>query len=188
MKKGSIVIAAGLLCLGSLGMAQAVPLDLTGFSVMENLTGSVTENGGTVSFVESIDDAALYFYNDTFDVASNAKTLSFDYSFALGASDYDDYLQFNINGLEQWSTAGNGNGSFAFDLTSYQGQQISLDWGLMWDSDVYAGTMATVCNIDLASESTGPGPNPVPEPATLLLFGTGLAGLLAAKRKKQKSC
>jgi hypothetical protein len=178
MKKVSIVLAAGFLCVGSIGITQAAPLDLTGFSVLESVSGSVVESGDTVSFTENFSDAALYFYNDFYDVASNATTLSFDYAFTLGASDYDDYLQFNINGGEQWSAGVNGNGSFALDLTSYQGQTISLDWALIWGGDGDAGTTATICNIDLAT-------NPVPEPATLILFGTGLAWLVGARRKKQ---
>ena len=38
----------------------------------------------------------------------------------------------------------------------------------------------------LSSPDPGPGPaNPIPEPATMLLFGSGLAGLAAARRRKK---
>ena len=147
----------------------------------ESVVGSIVESSGTVSFTENFADAALYFYNDSFAVASNVTILSFDYAFTFGEFDSGDYLQFNINGNEEWYTDVNGPGSFGIDLSSYQGQTISLDWGLIWNGDGYAGTTASVSNIDLATA-------PVPVPAPLFLLGSGLAGLLVAKRKKQKSC
>lgn len=60
-------MAAGLLSFGPVNLAQAVPLDLSGFAVLESVTGSVTESGGTVSFTENSFDLSLYSYNDSFE-------------------------------------------------------------------------------------------------------------------------
>lgn len=178
MNKKFALLAAGLLFFFGIGMAQATPLDLTGFGVLENESGSVTESSGVVFFKENSIDAALYFYNDTFDVALGATTFSFDYDFALGQLDAGDYLQFNINYVEKWFVDISGSGHFEIDMTSYQGQTVSLDWALIWGGDGYAGSTASISNIDLDS-----GGAPVPEPTTMLLLGTGFVGLLGANRK-----
>ena len=179
MKK--IILASaisGLLFWGILGQAQAIPLDLSGFGVIENQPGSVVENSGVVDFTENMVDCALYYYNDVYDVDASATTLSFDYDFTMGQFDYGDYVQFNVNYTEEWYVDATGSGHVEFDLTAYQGTTISLDWALVWSGDNDAGTIASISNIDVATA-------PVPEPATMLLFGTGIAGLIGAKRKKR---
>jgi len=179
MKKKSVVgLFCGMCTFALISSAQAVPMDLSTFSVLESEVGSVTESGGMVSFAENYSDAALYFYDDFFYVDPLATTLSFDYDFTLGQFDMDDYLQFNVNYTEEWYVDTSGTGHVEFDLTSYQGTTISIDWGLIWGGDWDATTTGSIFNIDVATA-------PVPEPATMLLFGTGTAGLIVAKRKKR---
>jgi len=173
------------------GMAQAAPLDLTGFSalILNGSPSSVVESGGTVSFTENADDVALYFYNDLFNLPANAAILSFDYTFALGEFDSLDYLQFNVNGAEQKRFDVNGSGHFDIDMTQFivggAITEISIDWALIWGGDEFSGTTASVSNINLAtSVVNGGGGTPVPEPGTLLLMGIGLAGLAGWRRKQ----
>lgn len=183
MKKSFGCIIGGVFALMLAGSVQADPMDLNGFNVIENQPGSVVENDGVVNFTESLSDAALYFYNDFYDVDASATTLSFDYDFTLGDYDYDDYLLFSIDYVGVWLVDATGSGTVTFDLTSYQGTTISIDWGLIWGGDWDATTTAQIYNIDLATASSGT--EPVPEPATMLLFGTGLAGVYGANRKRK---
>ena len=61
MKKTILAsVISGLLFGGIIGQAQAIPLDLSGFAVIENQPGSVVENSGVVDFTENMVDCALY--------------------------------------------------------------------------------------------------------------------------------
>jgi len=154
----------------------AVPLDLSGFTAQDG----VSESGEVVTFTEDMNYAAIYFYNDNYVVGDDATILSFNYDFHLGTDDYDDYLTFELDFWPELDVDVNTTaGYFEIDLSFYQGQTISLAWGLIWGGDWDAGTTASVYNIDLATSAA-----PVPEPGTIILLGTGLVGLFGLGRKK----
>lgn len=59
--------------------------------------------------------------------------------------------------------------SLSFNMPNWDVTEFGLHWGMSCGNDVIEGTAAA----------------PVPEPATMLLFGTGLTGLAAMRRKKK---
>ena len=102
----------------------------------------VTVNSGIVSFTEDINYAAIYLYNDTFHVPSNATTLSFNYSLSLGLTDIGDSFTFELNynpllvfTYDPSQGSPPGTPYFSIDLMPYRNQDISLAWGLLWGGD-----------------------------------------------------
>lgn len=154
--------------------AWALPLDLSTFGA----DSGVTESGGVVSFEEQEDYIAIYFFDDNFSVPSNAVNLTYNYSLNLGDQN-DDWLVAVINFTDYVMEIGNtGSGTWIIDLSSYQGQTISLAFG-MESNDLIFGAVATISNLDLTTGTTA-----VPEPPLLLLLGSGLAGLFGIMRKR----
>jgi hypothetical protein len=119
----------------------------------------------------------------TFNVSGNTITLE-----ALGGGQPSEMiLPFEANGADFPGTLDSGITNF--DPYTDGSAQITLNFsGITADTTVTAASFSfgTGPEITIAGTS-GPGgpPPPVPEPLTLSLFGAGLAGLVAMRRRRK---
>ena len=182
MKKVSSLFMMMFLLFLFIPMVNANTLDLSSFTAE---TGAA-ESSGTITFTESDSPYAwFYFYDEFFEVDSTAVSITFDYSFTIGAYnddwlvailDYDDY-QFEQGGYNSTAVDEVISGTGTIDLTAYQGSTIDLAFGFEandWGMDSVGSFSNIQINYNVSS---------TPEPTTIVLLGLGLLGMAGVGRK-----
>ena len=174
------VLAASVFVLIFSPQVYAIPIDLNSFDII-NSTAIVTPDGSSVTIFEDPGYGPVGIEKINWSIPINAMTLSFDYELVV-ASDNEDYFDFYFNDDSGPSDFFGGlqgiySGTLTKDLTPFDGDtlpivQFTLHWG--WD-DYLTNSYLTISNVQI---------NPVPEPATLLLVGSGILGIIGFRKRK----
>jgi hypothetical protein len=207
MKRFAMIFCSLALVFSALGTASATPIyfDLadeaggssviavdsdTGWIVSGDITAELASDLGTQTF--TLDDGESYTV-DFFTLTVSGLSLLEDYTVAatlafddpaIGAAGSGGGTFFTFYGWLSGGTLTWDSNSLP-DLFTVDGNTISVDFenGCIIGLGDTAMVHATIANL---GGSSSQGVAPVPEPATLLLLGTGLAGLAAAGRRKAK--
>lgn len=188
------------------GQAGAVPVDLNDFFPGGNVTiasdgsmATMTEDPGYGSVLLS--DDPYYSGSPGLYIPADSMSLTFDFNFIEPFGNFDHFYAFlydlsaypspltNAHGNSlEFFTEDPGSGTVTWDLlgASFLNTTVGMEFQLNYDpfNDPFPSTtLADNSSVIVSNVSV----NPVPEPATCLLVGSGLAGFLVARKRKQKS-
>jgi hypothetical protein len=186
-------ICALLFVFGTAGVSWAIPLAMT--EVSSDLTTNNSWGDGIVySFLGGGIDLTAGHYDLTYSISGKVWAIqrgargweTDDRIFITAALDDSLIGSTVLNGLSGQNRPFDFSLDLDFDLTTESSLEINVFSDVSHWSEVWVLETATLSGLisDEVYEENPVMPNP--EPATMLLLGTGLAGLAAAGRRKLK--
>lgn len=195
MKKIAVILVCFALLLFLQPQAWAVSIDLNDFYADPTVT--VASDGSSATLEEDSWLSTVLLSNDPWfgdpgiDIPLDAMSLTFDYDFAEGTGNDDEFYAWLFdsssysvlndsdgNPLEFW-TEHTDSGTVTWNLlgAGFLGSNVGMEFQLnALSGDVGTESWVTVSDVSI---------NPIPEPATLFLVGSGLVGFFAARRKNK---
>jgi hypothetical protein len=175
---GDAITSAGTLTLTTAALeAPDTPFNLSGTSAVEYFALTVAASVAPAAFDLSLEDFATEgsLVQQSFVVAAG-QTLSFSWSFNTSETQLLDHAFVVLNGqVNTLATRANpGAASQSFSRTFTQGGPVKLSFGVVDTGDYNVVSKLNISNVQIT---------PVPEPATWLMWGLGLGGLMMTRRR-----